>query len=379
MKKIKRILINMLMRLFGILPIKKNKIIFSSYHGTSYSCNPRCISEALQKKNKNLDIVWVLPPNYDVPDGVRVVQEKSIRGIYEYATAKVWVDNCRKSIWMHKRKKQYYIQTWHAGISNKLGEGYAQDELPEEYIMSAKHDSQMADLFLSNSRWLSESYRKCFWYKGKIFEGGLPREDVLKSGHETFHREICDFYGVNYNTKFVLYAPTFRNSGDLSVYNIDYERLISILNKDGNNWKIILRLHPNIQRMQTNIKYNDNILNGSKFAEINNLILASSLFISDYSSCMFDAMIAGCNVILYASDIENYENERGFAFKWSELPFLIATNNDELEQCIQNFDSKIYKEKVDLFSEQCGIYNKHNASEEVADIILRVVNGGNYK
>ena len=41
------------------------------------------------------------------------------------------------------------------------------------------------------------------------------------------------------------------------------------------------------------------------------------------------------NVILYANDIENYINERGFYFTFEELPFLLSKNNEELIEIIR--------------------------------------------
>lgn len=374
MRGTKRKIIKGIMMVCGLLPIKKNKIIFSSYHGTSYSCNPRYISEELQKRNYNLDIVWVLPKNYPAPKEIRVINEKSLRALYEFSTAKIWVDNSRKSIWMRKRKEQCYIQTWHGGIALKKIEGYAENNLPKEYIESAKHDSEMADLFLSNSKWLSHLYRDCFWYTGEIMEKGLPREDMLYYMHESFYQAICKFYGVPLGTKFMLYAPTFRNSGELDCYDLEYKRIIEILEKvRGGKWKIIVRLHPNIQAEQYGIYYDEDVLNGSKYEDINHLIMASELFVSDYSSCMFDAMNAGCDVILYASDIAQYEDERGFLFDWEELPFLVAANNDIFEEYVKYFDRGIYKRKVEDFNKRCGMVEGGHASEYVADYVMKII------
>lgn len=373
-QSIKRGLISSLLYLMRVFPIKRNKIVFSSYHGSKYACNPKYIFEELQLRGEDIDYVWILPKDYPHKPDARTVQERSIRALYELATARVWIDNCRKSIWTRKRKNQYYIQTWHAGISNKKGEKFAENELPEEYIKAAKNDSVMANLFLSNSKWLTNSYRNSFWYEGEIMEKGLPREDMLKGDHQEYHSMICDYYHVDYNSQFVLYAPTFRSNGNLDAYDLDYENLIRVLEKIGGKWYLIVRLHPNIQSQNENIHYSEHVLNGSLYPEINDLIMASDYFISDYSSCLFDAMIAGCRVIIYASDIQEYQKkERNFAFSWEELPFPLATDNDSIADCLLSFNSADYENRVKEFLTLCGFYEVGNASKAVVDRILEVI------
>lgn len=375
--KIKWIFYKLILRTFQLLPLKKKTVLFSAYQGHSYSCNPRYISEALRNRDSSIDIAWIADENVKLPKNVRRVNYKGLSTLYELATAKVWVDNCRKSIWVRKRKGQFYIQTWHAGISNKKGEAFAIDTLPRNYIISAKNDSQMANLFLSDSRWLTKSYRESFWYNGKVLEKGLPREDKLYLDHNEFHKKVCAFYNIPDDSELILYAPTFRDSGNLSCYNIDYNRIIGFLRKKTRkDWKFIIRLHPNIQNQKSLILYNESILNGSDYDDINDLILASSFFISDYSSCIFDAAIAEIPSIIYASDIDEYsKNERHFAFRWEDLPFLIAQNNDELIYAISHFSTEKYREAIKLFHTKCGFYKNKHASDTVARYIEEIIYG----
>lgn len=48
-----------LVRFLYFIPIRQNRILFSSYIGEEYSCNPKYISEYLQKKYPGeYEIVW---------------------------------------------------------------------------------------------------------------------------------------------------------------------------------------------------------------------------------------------------------------------------------------------------------------------------------
>lgn len=371
----RNILYIFILYLFRIFPIKRKKIFVANFKGKGFADNPKYIIERLNELDDSYKIYWMVESyKIKIPDYIVPVKKNTIISLYHIATARIWIDDCRKDLYFRKRKGQFYIQTWHAGIGNKLGEAFAIDKLPAEYILAAKNDSKMADLFLSNSEWLSCSYRNSYWYKGSILKKGLPREDILFDDKLKFHKEICDFYEVENDTKFILYAPTFRNDGNIEVYNIDYKILLDSFNiRYKGCWKLIIRLHPNIQNLQDSIEYSSTILNGSKYEDINRLIMASDFVISDYSSCLFDALLANCNAFVYASDLAEYqEKERGFAFTWEEQPFLIAENNEQLSDIVMNFNDAIYKKKRKEFLNTCGFYEHGNASTEVAKYIINL-------
>ena len=66
------------------------------------------------------------------------------------ATAKIWVDSHTKPIWIKKRKKQLYIETWHGGLGMKKIEGDAGERFTNNIIKNIKHNSNIANLFISN-------------------------------------------------------------------------------------------------------------------------------------------------------------------------------------------------------------------------------------
>lgn len=363
------------MKFYSLAPIKQNKVVFRSYHGTKYNDSPMYISEQLiadaKRINADIDVVWITDGLISTPPDVRIVVQGSNEAMYELSTAKVWVDNVRKDLWDRKRSDQYYIQTWHGGTALKKIEQDAEDKLPRAYIKRAIRDSKMADAFISESKWNSVLYRSAFWYDGGILEYGCPRSDIFYKDPAEYKKRVHSFFGLHDDDKIVLYAPTFRNSGSLECYNIDYPRLLEILGEQwGDHWKVIIRLHPNLAAKQGEIPYGENILNGSAYPDINEIIVASELLITDYSSCMFDAMEANKRVILYASDEKSYMGERGSYFQLCELPFPVTHDNEELNDCVRLFDLDKYNNQVREFMDKLGFVNDGKASERCAQLIL---------
>ena len=110
------------------------------------------------------------------------------------------------------------------------------------------------------------------------------------------------------------------------------------------------------------IEENENLLDVSQADDI--------MLITDYSSCAFDAGFAGIPVLLYADDVRKYILDRGqFMWKREELPFMIAENNDELEDNIINFNQQRYIQKMNVFMDSNGVVEDGKASKRVADVI----------
>ena len=350
--------------IFRLLPIKKNRIVMSNLLGKGYGDNPKYIAEELLSRNNiDMEIIWLVKDKYysDIPNKIKQVKRGTIKELYYLSTAMVWVDNSRKHIGITKRKKQYYIQTWHGGLGFKNIEKDIEKNLPKMYIDSAIADSKMADLIVSGSGVFTDSIRRAFWYDGKIIECGTPKEDIFINNN------------VRRDSKYktVIYAPTFRDSGDNSCCNIDYKKLIDTLEKKYNcQWKVVVRFHPNVSYLQNNINYTDKILNGSNVSDINDLIKECDMLITDYSSTAFDAMYAKKVVLLYIPDVEEHFKLRGSPIKIDTVPFPKAITNEELFENIEKFNEKEYNLDVNNFLKVIRSYEKGTASKTLADIII---------
>jgi CDP-glycerol glycerophosphotransferase len=361
---------------FRLFPIKKNKIICSNFYGKGYGDSPKyIIDELLKRDEKKYDIVWVVKDKSitDFPQEIRTVKINTLKYIYELATSKVWIFNCRKNMSVKKRKGQFYIQTWHGGIAFKKIEKDAKNKLDSNYIAQAKDDSKAIDLIISNGKFCSQMYRRAFWYDEpkEILECGTPRNDILiNADKEKIKKIVYDFYNFNEKDKVLIYAPTFRDVYVNNPYDIDFEKLREELNKKTNsNWRILIRLHPGEKNPERFIKFSENVLNACEYKDIQELILASELLITDYSSTMFESMLANIGVILYANDIESYQNERGTYFTFEELPFKLTTNNEELMKVIRELDFGEIQKEYDKFKASLGLIEEGTASKKIADII----------
>ncbi len=380
-------LVNQFYHMLRIFPVKKNKIVFTTFEGKGgYGCNPRYIAEELLHRKKQYDIVWLVDDmQKQFPQGIRRVKNTFFHRAYHLATARVWVDNSRKEYGTSKRKNQLYIQTWHAALEMKpVGKFRGKLFPPIAYLVS-KYDSKLVDYVLSNSEWCTKLYPKMLLYQGEILKTGSPRCDVLITKRQELYKAVRQRYGVPDGAKIVMYAPTFRGGsqkGKRQVFieepTLDFENLLGALQeKFGGVWYVFLRLHPQLAAQMEGLPLKQKaeyIVDVSQADDMNEVLAAADVFVSDYSSSSFDAILADIPVFLYMDDYEEYVKERGkLMWELDEMPFSVAETNEELRENIMRFEDTVYNNTIREFLRAQGVREDGHASERVADVIEKYI------
>lgn len=358
---------------FRRLPIQNNKVILWADSQRHFGCSPKYIALCLLKKYPGqFDIVWVLDETIEVPEempaGIRIVKNFSMEYLRELHTAKFVICNMRtyEGLYWNKRPDQFYIQTWHSSLRLKKIEKDAEMSLGEDYRAYARQDSARTDLLLSGCKFSTEIFKRAFWYDGEIMESGTPRCDILLNETESVRGKVLRHFDIPKGNRLALYAPTFRANKPSDFMGMDFVRLQEML---GDGWTIGARLHPNIQSSAET----KGAIAMSRYPDMQELIAAADLLITDYSSCMFDMAVAKKPCILYVPDLEEYlAKERGLYFTIEELPFPTAKTMDELAEVIKHFDHEAYRKKQDAFMSSIGSYEDGHAAERVCERIRQI-------
>ncbi|MCD8322105.1 MAG: CDP-glycerol glycerophosphotransferase family protein [Oscillospiraceae bacterium] len=356
----------LILHIFWIFPIKKNRIAFICYGCTQYSCNPKYISEYIEENYPGkYEINWYYTENKMasfIPFYAKKAKKNSFMYFYTLMTSKLVVSNVTLPRVVPFRRRQCKVNTWHGtafkGDNNKFANNY-----------------NLFDYFIAENELTYNVFRKkdSFNFKGKIKRIGMPRNDILIRDGGEIRNEVFRELGIPQNKKLVLYAPTFREFDDVGAFNIDFTQLQSSLsNRFGGEWIILFRYH----HMQACKHFIPGGVDVGDYPDIQRLMVAADILITDYSSVMWDFSLMYKPVFLYAVDVKRYvDDERGtFFFPFERLPFPISKNNDELNYIITSFDSELYANRVRQYHKEWGRYNYDgNATREFVECFINKI------
>lgn len=370
------------------LPVQKDKIVFENFNGNSYGCNPKYIAEEIIRRNLPYELVWLVrsvtkeKEKNVFPEQIRLVGYGSKQALKELASAKIWIDNQRKNYFLKKglRKKegQYYIQTWHGSLGIKKLDADVDafvGELKQEWVSRSKLDSSMMDYLLTDSEFENKIFRRALWFNNEIKEFGHPRNDIFFKDSTKIKQKVKEFYNIPKDKKILLYVPSFRDSGNIDCYDLDYEKVLKAMEeKFGGDWVCFARLHPRTKKYDKElIKESDKLIDACFYPDIQELLVSSDAAITDYSSCIFDFMLSRKPAFVFATDIKDFNNDRGFYYPLETTPFPIAVNNKELVENVLNFDNEKYQKDITDFLEDKGCMEDGHASERVVDLIEQIM------
>lgn len=370
-------------------PIKNNKIAVHSMGRVAD--HAKYIVEKCKKINNNLEIYWLvneMPLKSD--DGIQYVLKKNRKAVIDATIdAKIWLDDYLGAFWMEKRPGQMMIELkhWSSITLKTFGLTLERSRNVKSNIDVCLDIAKKIDYTVVGSEFDIETCKKGFGVDDNFIKLGSARTDILFA-EESLSTKIKETLNISIEEKCLLYAPTFRTSSSVdgegnrnidAFYSkhveIDYEFLKNNLEKKfGGKWKILLRLHPVLAKMNKNQQLPECVVDCSDYSDSQELISISDIVITDYSSIMFEPAYVLKPVFLFATDLESYlRDERKLLIDYKKLPFPIATNNEELSNEIQVFNYDKYQKDVMFFFKQYGISEDGHSSERTALFIDDIV------
>ena len=160
---------------------------------------------------------------------------------------------------------------------------------------------------------------------GPVLERGIPKNDLYFRDHGEARAKIEAYYQIPKGKKLVLYAPTYRDDRSTDMYNLDYVRCLQALHRRfGGDWYFLIRLHPNLAAQAGIVPQGEKLRNATLYQNMQELLAASDIIISDYSGCAFDYLVLERPGFLYAEDYEHIRKVKDYYFTLEELPFSLA-------------------------------------------------------
>lgn len=213
--------------------------------------------------------------------------------------------------------------------------------------------------------------------EARVVATGIPRMDrffdeaARAEGRERAHVEFPQTEG----RLTILFAPTFRGNGPRDAFYdydlLDFRRLHQVaLEKDA---VVITRMHPFVaEPVPIPDELRDRIIDGSRAEiDVNDLLFAVDLLITDYSSIVFEYSTLGRPMLFFAYDLDEYVATRDFYVPFEEfVPGRIVRSFDELLDAVRHDD--YHAEKVAAFAARHFDHLDGTSTDRVIDeLILR--------
>lgn len=362
--------------LFCAFPIRKNRVMFQSFgHADGYACSPKYISEYLSRHYPGrFELVWTFahPEQFRDIEGIRTVRLKTLKWLYLRLTSKVIVLNEGPSAYVAKRKGQYLIQTWHGGGAYKKV-GFARGDQTPLWLWIYETTGRDIDLFLAAGKVPGQtSAWGTYHYTGEMLDCGLPRNDLLldDSRRNAAAQKVRGQLGISEDAYTVLYAPTFRNLSENPQDVFSFRKLKEALER---------RMHKDVVFLQRLHRYNRGAvetdaptIDVTAYPDMQELLCASDMLITDYSSSIWDFALMKRPCLLYVPDLQQYVDARGFFTPIREWPGLICETAETLYHTAETLDETVCAEKATAHLCSLGSYETGHACEAVAARILKV-------
>lgn len=364
---------------------KKSKIVFC----VSFSENIRYIAEEIKNANIDRQLVFLCRGECisvfrkyerDVIPFETLKPMAMLRSAYHLATAEtVIVDNYFGFLSAVRFKRGVQcIQVWHAaGAIKTFGLEDRSVELrsrkaKQRFIRVYHH----FDKIVVGSECMANIFMRSFDLPHeRVLPTGVPRtdlffnEDKLKQIRSSFDKKLG-------SRKRILYAPTFRDGEENNFQlKLDLNMMEAALS---DQYLVMLRLHPQIQEKPSAGSMNNRfVYDYSLWPDANELLIASDILITDYSSIPFEYALLKKPMIFYLYDLESYRKKRGIQPQCEEwLPGPIARTTEQVIDLVNS--STFDMSRIISFSDKWNTYSDGHASYKFVQYIKDICRKNDY-
>lgn len=352
-QRLYRVIMSYIIRMCGrFIPIDDNIVIFVSFMGRGFNDSPKAIYEYMQShpQYKKYRCIWAFEEPEKFPD-LETVKIDTPAYFKTALKAKYWITNTNIERGLSfKKKGQLYLNTWH-GIALK----YIGNDCPGR----KDYDFNTVNYLTVCGEHDQEVYKSAFNADEKCFlRCGLPRNEKLWNITDEQRKIYRDKLGIPEEKKVILYAPTWRESTN-GGKSYDIKPPIHFEqweNELANEYIVLFRAH-HLTTKILGVKFNEFVRDVSNYSEVNDLMIASDILITDYSAIAFDYSILCRPLLVYAYDYDTYLVERGTYFEMDEkYPNKVCKTEKELFKRIRDLNYIEECKRTEIFRNNFNMY-----------------------
>lgn len=350
------------------LPLDEKCILFESYSGEQYSCNPRALYEYIDRYHPEYTCIWALNDEKIPVSGKAVRIRRYSPEYYRYfSTAKFLVNNGNFDITDTKKKGQIEIQTMHGTPYKMTGldlkEEFRSSKKTEKFIKRNHHWNYLIvqGIFSEKLAW------RWFRFTKDFLRTGYPRTDGLINLTEEERSDVRRRFGIPDDKKVLLYAPSCRVEDPEYTVPLDLDYLRKEL---GDEYVLLIRYHHFDAKRFEVPEDKEFLFDMGRYSRIDDILKAADMLITDYSSVMFDFALTERPEIFFAHDLEEYIGKiRGCYFDLEEeAPGPVVRDTEELVNAVRRIaagGAEEYRDRRQAFRRKYLNYEDGNSCEKI--------------
>ncbi|MGA5208132.1 bifunctional glycosyltransferase/CDP-glycerol:glycerophosphate glycerophosphotransferase [Streptomyces pseudogriseolus] len=301
-------------------PLDPHLAVYSAFSHRGMLGDPAAVYRAARELAPHIRGVWVVADEEraaGLPPGTPYVLPGTpeYRRVTERAT--YFVNNVNWAGTLVKRPGSVHVHTHH-GTPLK----YAGADLLDK--PGARLHFDVPQMLRRADRWdhslVANRHSELVWERAfpchfTSLRSGSPRNDVLVRGDEERARATRERLGIPEGDTVVLYAPTRRDyRRDGLVERIDLARFAADL---GEGRTLVVRLHPTLADGParglglSELHRRGVLVDATDEPEVQDVLLAADVLVTDYSSVMFDYALLDRPVVVHADDWDAFRASRG--------------------------------------------------------------------
>ncbi len=296
--------------LFGRLPLQRDRVVLATARKAELDGNLRAVHDAIARRRPHVRQALLLEPYSYGLAGKLAYAARVVRGMYLLRTSPlVVVDNAWLPVHVAPHDpRTTVVQVWHAeGALKRFGADTARPlEEPERTFLHRHYDWVVTSGEASREPW-SRALRTPL---ERVVALGSPRTDAFfdRAALTAARQRVVSRYPVLAGRRMILYAPTFRGRGPgkRPAGGLDPVALRTALPERD---VMVLKSHPNLDPSLVATAGFDVVADPA--VDLNELLAAADVVVTDYSSAIFDAALLRRPLVLLVDDLEAYERDPG--------------------------------------------------------------------
>ncbi|MFS0867882.1 CDP-glycerol glycerophosphotransferase family protein [Microbacterium sp. 179-B 1A2 NHS] len=353
-----------------VAAVEPRRVLFLSDSRAGFSGNFAYLRDEIRRQDAGARIVGIFKPRLRARRPVTDL----VRLPWEMARAQTIVlDDYYPLVYpLSLRPETRLLQVWHAaGAFKKVG--WSRVGLPGGPLPGSVAHRNYTDVTVSSEA-VRADYAEAFGVEShRVHALGVPRTDVFFDEERVAAtaQRVRERLGIPAGSRIALFAPTFRGNGQLTAtYDMSSVPWESLADSLGDGWTVLVKMHPFVASLGASLPGDPRIVDVSAERELNDLMMAADVLVTDYSSAIFEYALLGRPLVFFCPDLEVYAAERDFYHPFSEyIAGPLVTSGADLADAIRT--TRVGPATVAFRERFMSACDGHSAERITREVILR--------